>query len=75
MVTAPEEIKLKRVMNRDNVSERDVLNRMANQWSDSRKVLLSNFAIINDGKTSLIEQVLSIHRILISGDFISQSVQ
>ncbi len=75
MVTAPEKIKLERVMNRDNVSERDVLNRMANQWSDSRKVLLSDFAIINDGKTSLIEQVLSIHRILISGDFISQSVQ
>lgn len=62
MVTAPDVLRLKRVMSRDGASEKDILNRMANQWTDSRKTLLSDFVIVNDGKSSLIEQVFAIHR-------------
>jgi dephospho-CoA kinase len=61
MVTAPDALKLERVMSRDGASEKDILNRMANQWSDSKKAALSDFVITNDGKNSLVEQVFAIH--------------
>lgn len=62
MITAPDALKLERVKDRDGASEKDILSRMANQWSDSRKAALSDFVITNDGKSSLIEQVFAIHR-------------
>jgi dephospho-CoA kinase len=65
MVTAPDALKLKRVIDRDGASEKDILSRMANQWSDAQKAALSDFVITNDGKSSLIEQVFAIHNAII----------
>jgi dephospho-CoA kinase len=64
MVTAPDALKLERVMSRDGVSEKDILSRMANQWPDAQKTAHSDFVIVNDGKSSLIEQVFSIHQVM-----------
>lgn len=61
LVTAPEELRIQRVMERDGVSEEDVEARIAKQWPDSDKEPLADHIIINDGVHSLIEQVMAIH--------------
>jgi len=47
LVTAPEALKIARVMRRDNVSREQVLERMKNQWSDEKKIPLSDYVIQN----------------------------
>jgi len=65
LVTCPEEIRIKRVMERDDCSRQDVLSRMKNQLSEDEKVRVADFTIINDGKHLLIPQVLAIHKNMI----------
>jgi dephospho-CoA kinase len=67
MVSAPKEIRLERVMKRDNVTREEVEARMANQWPDEKKTALSDFVIVNDGRQLVIPQVLEIHRQLLNG--------
>ena len=64
VVTAPEELRLKRVMERDGVSEEQVRARMANQWPEEEKVKKADFVIINDGNHFLIPQILEIDKTL-----------
>lgn len=66
MVYAPKEIRIERVMKRDHVSREEVEARMKNQWDDERKIVLSDFIIVNDGKSLVIPQVLEIHKKLSS---------
>ena len=47
LVTAPKEIRIKRVMLRDENTRKNILDRMKNQWTDRQKRKLSNFVIIN----------------------------
>lgn len=61
-VSAPEEIRLKRVMDRDGVTEAHVKSRMKQQQAEKDKIQKADFVIVNDGKRSLIEQVLSVHK-------------
>lgn len=65
IVTAPEVIRIERVMQRDNVTENQVRDRMAAQWTDEKKLEKSNYHIVNDGKTAVIPQVLAIHDALL----------
>lgn len=60
MVYAPLEIRMDRVMQRDNTSRELVEARINNQMSDEEKAKLSDFVIVNDGTCSLIEQVLKV---------------
>lgn len=62
LVIAPEEIRIKRVMNRDQASREEVLKRIQNQWSDEQKKNLSDFIIQNDGIKDLEEQISEILR-------------
>lgn len=62
VVTCPENIRIKRVMERDNISEDAVLARISNQLSEEEKVRVADFIIKNDGNTPLIPQVWEIHR-------------
>ena len=52
-------------MQRDGVAESKVLERMNNQWDQSRKVELSDFHIVNDEKKLIIPQVLELHNLLL----------
>lgn len=63
-VSAPEEIRMKRVMKRDNITEEIVKLRMRNQWADDEKNKLADFVIYNDGQELLIPQIMKIHQIL-----------
>lgn len=61
-VTAPEEVRIARVMKRDQTTEEAVRARMDKQMPEAEKVERADFVIHNDGKHSLISQVLDIHR-------------
>jgi len=63
VVAAPQNIRLQRVMERDGTSKADVLARMENQWSDSKKEAASDFIIYNDGNELILPQVLKLHEI------------
>ena len=65
LVTAPETVRIERVMNRDKVSENQVRDRMAAQWSEEEKLKKSDYHIVNDGKTAVIPQVLTMHSALL----------
>jgi dephospho-CoA kinase len=60
LVTAPIEIRIQRVMERDQVSAEAVQKRMGKQWSDAKKMPLADFCIVNDDQTMLLPQVLDI---------------
>ncbi len=61
VVTAPINMRLERVGQRDNVKQDDVLKRMENQMSDRERIAKADFVLKNDGKSSLINQVLELH--------------
>ena len=58
LVTAPEALRIKRVMSRDGVSEDEVKGRINKQWSDDKKIDLADFVLINDEKEPLLKQVV-----------------
>jgi len=60
-VTAPQQLRLQRVMERDLATKEEVLARMAHQWSDEKKAKAADFIINNDGKQMILPQVLKIH--------------
>lgn len=60
-VTAPVELRIQRVINRDSISREEVTSRMSRQMSDEEKISLSSFVIINDEQQLVIPQVLEIH--------------
>lgn len=57
LVTAPLDLKLKRVMHRNAVTREEVEKRMSAQWSDEQKIVLADFVITNDDQQALIPQV------------------
>jgi dephospho-CoA kinase len=64
VVSALEDIRIKRVMARDGVSFEQVKSRISNQLSDQERLAFSDFEINNSGSVSLIEQVVLIHDLL-----------
>ncbi len=66
VVTCPEDIRIQRVMDRDHLTYDQVKSKVANQLSESDKVAVANFVINNDGKNSLIEQIVHIHHKFLS---------
>lgn len=65
VVTAPENLRIRRVMDRDHIDEGAVRQRMDRQWPQEKKAALADFIIENDGSKSLIPQVLEIHHKLL----------
>lgn len=61
LVTAPEIVRIERVMKRDNVTKDQVLERIRHQWPEEKKIALSNFVIQN---TDLVESKLKVNEIL-----------
>ncbi|WP_199136688.1 dephospho-CoA kinase [Pedobacter sp. ASV12] len=61
LVTAPLELKLARVMQRDGASREQVQARMDKQWSDEQKGKMADYFIENTEHQSIILQVLALH--------------
>jgi dephospho-CoA kinase len=64
-VTAPATLRIKRVMDRDNVTADDVKRRMNNQLDDSIKMKLCDFVLQNNEQQLLLPQVVQLHEELI----------
>lgn len=63
LITAPEELRIERAMKRDNLTKKDILVRINNQLSESKKKELSDFVVenINLSNTFLkIDEILKI---------------
>lgn len=67
LVTAPEGLRIKRVMERDNATKVMINRRMTNQWPEEKKREHANFIINNDETELVIPQVMNIHKELTSG--------
>ena len=63
-VNAPEEIRVKRVMERDNVTKKEVKDIIKNQWSETKRNLLSNYIILNIEKEETLLKTKNIYNIL-----------
>ncbi len=61
-VSAPAELRIKRTMERDQVSREKVLERMQHQLDEEEKMSRCDFIIQNDEKHLLIPQVLAIDK-------------
>jgi dephospho-CoA kinase len=62
LVVSPLEIRLKRIKERDDISEKDILARISKQWADEKKLELAGFVIRNDEKEMILPQILKLHK-------------
>ncbi len=61
LVTAPEEVRITRIRERDGVSREAILERMQHQWGDARKMELADYLIVNTNLEETRKQVAQIH--------------
>ena len=64
-VSAPEKLRIERIMKRDNVTEEAVRARMKNQWSEEERNKRADYIIYNDESQLVIPQVMKIHEELL----------
>lgn len=64
-VSAPQALRIKRVVQRDGISEEDVLARMQKQMNENEKMSKCDAIINNDDTILLIPQVMDLHNRLI----------
>ncbi len=62
LVVAPQEVRLKRVMERDHVTAAQVQARMNKQFSDQQKLGMADYIINNNESVSLITHVIDLHQ-------------
>jgi len=65
LVHAPEELRIRRVMERDSLSREQVLKRIGQQMSEEEKKALADHVLINDGSRMLLPQVIELHNSII----------
>lgn len=63
-VTAPEELRMKRIIARSGLNKEEVKARMDNQLSEEERIRRSDYILINDEQTPLIPQLENLMKIL-----------
>ena len=53
LVVAPEDLRIQRVISRDQLTDQEVRNRINQQWTDAQKKVLTPYVIENDGRPLL----------------------
>jgi len=71
-ITAPKELRIKRVMVRDDVAKKQVQGIIKNQWTDTKRNLLSNYTIENINKEETMLKIEYIFNILTKNQFYFQ---
>ncbi len=64
LVTCPIEIRIARVMKRDQATYDEVMRKVNNQMAENEKLGLADYKVVNDGSTLLVPQIVKIHHIL-----------
>ncbi|MDR3226204.1 MAG: dephospho-CoA kinase [Prevotellaceae bacterium] len=67
VVNAPQDLRIARVMARDNQSYQQIIKRMENQLTDEERNIRANFIIDNYMNIPLLPQILKIHEIILFG--------
>ena len=57
VVTAPEEVRIQRVMQRDGITREKALQWIARQWPQKQVIARADFEIVNDGHADLNSQI------------------
>lgn len=65
LVSSPVELRIKRVMERDQTSREKVLERIKKQLPEGKKEKLADFFILNNEELHIIPQVLKLHEQLV----------
>jgi len=66
VVHAEEDLRIKRVMERDSVTKEEVLQRMHNQMSQEEKLKLADYKVDNNESSHVLQQILAIHEDIVS---------
>jgi dephospho-CoA kinase len=67
LITAPADLRLQRVMQRDGENAENIRKRMQNQWTDEDKIPLAGVVLHNDNTTPLLPVILRLHSELSTG--------
>jgi dephospho-CoA kinase len=62
-VVAPEELRIRRVLERGGIARNEIKRRMDAQYSDSKRIELSDLIIVNDEEHPVLPQLFEIHEI------------
>ncbi|MBT7620680.1 MAG: dephospho-CoA kinase [Flavobacteriales bacterium] len=65
-VSAPLDLRIERLLNRDDYSEKEIKKRIENQISQEEKEKLSDYIIVNDEKDLLLPKIIKFHKELLS---------
>jgi len=65
LVTAPEELRMQRILSRDKTNRKAIEGRMSAQLTDEQKRPYASFEIKNNGKNPVIPKVLQIHNTIL----------
>ena len=65
-VTAPESLRISRVIKRDQSSREKVLERIRQQMNEEEKMKRCDFVIMNDEKKAVLPQVMRVHEVLLA---------
>jgi len=65
-VSAPLALRIKRIVDRNHISEQEVRKRITNQLDEDLKMKLCDFILYNNEEKLLIPQVIELHRKLLS---------
>lgn len=60
LVTAPENIRIERVMKREGCTEESVRARIARQWTDEKKMQMADFTVHNNNKELIVPQLFKL---------------
>ena len=62
LVSAPEEERIWRIVKRDDISEKQVKERLAKQWTDAEKRKLADYEIKNDNENPVLPEIIQIDK-------------
>jgi len=65
-VTAPEKLRISRVLDSKSFTERIIKNIIKSQLPDNEKIKHAHYIIVNDGKTLILPQIMEIHNKLVN---------
>ncbi len=62
LISSPPELRIPRIMNRDKITEKQVLARINKQMPEDEKAKMADFVILNNEKDLIIPQVLRLNK-------------
>ncbi len=64
-VIAPEDERIRRIQERNNLKKEEIIIRIKNQWDDKLRIKKSDYIINNSGNNLILPQILKIHKELL----------